>query len=102
MSVEGSKAPHMQIVGDGSGLWRTLAAAGPKATAEALTNQDFVRLHIDSTIERFLSEQVKTRCSLVLTGNAGDGKTHLLRRVKSDLESVGAIVDNRSWYRLAA
>ena len=27
-----------------------------------------------------------------MTGNAGDGKTHLLRRVKQDLESAGAVV----------
>ena len=77
---------------DGTRLWRTLAAAGREAIAEALTEKDFERLHIESGIEQFLVEQVRAGRSVVVTGNAGDGKTHLLRRVKHDLESAGAIV----------
>ena len=77
---------------DGARLWRTLAAAGREAIAEALTEDDFERLHIESGIERFLREQVRAGRSVVVTGNAGDGKTHLLRRVKRDLESAGAVV----------
>lgn len=78
--------------GEGSALWRTLAAAGPKAIAEALTEEDFARLHVSGRIEQFLGEQVRTGRSIVLTGNAGDGKTHLLRRMKAELEIAGAIV----------
>jgi hypothetical protein len=92
MSVDGGETPHIQIYGDGDELWRTLAAAGPKATAEALTDADFERLHIEGTIEQFLSARVRAGRSIVLTGNAGDGKTHLLRRVKADLEAAGAEV----------
>lgn len=77
---------------DGTRLWRTLAAAGREAIAEALSEQDFDRLHIESGIERFLGEQVRAGRSVVVTGNAGDGKTHLLRRVKHDLECGGAVV----------
>ena len=77
---------------DGARLWRTLAAAGREAIAEALTEEDFERLHIESDIERFLGELVRAGRSVVVTGNAGDGKTHLLRRVKQDLESAGAVV----------
>ena len=73
-------------------MWRTLAAAGREAIAEALTEEDFDRLHIESGIERFLGEQVRAGRNVVVTGNAGDGKTHLLRRVKHDLESAGAVV----------
>jgi hypothetical protein len=69
-----------------------LASAGPKAIAEALTDEDFDRLHIAGTIENFLAKQIRAGRSIVLTGNAGDGKTHLLRRVKADLEAAGAIV----------
>ena len=77
---------------DGARLWRMLAAAGREAIAEALTEDDFERLHIESGIERFLRKQVQAGRSVVVTGNAGDGKTHLLRRVKHDLESAGAVV----------
>ena len=90
---EGRGSPaQTALVRDGATLWRTLAAAGREAIAEALTEEDFERLHIEGRIERFLGDQVRAGRSVVVTGNAGDGKTHLLRRVKPDLESAGAIV----------
>ena len=90
---EGRGSPRTKRgVRDGTRLWRTLAAAGREAIAEALTEEDFERLHVESGIERFLSKQVRAGRSVVVTGNAGDGKTHLLRRVKHDLESAGAVV----------
>lgn len=87
-----AQRPHSDGIADGTALWRTLAAAGPKATAEALTDEDFERLHITSGLESFVREQVGRGLSVILTGNAGDGKTHLLRRLKPDLEAAGAVV----------
>ncbi len=84
--------PHSDGMGEGTTLWRTLASAGPKATAEALTDADFERLHIKSELESFLVTQVDRGLGIVLTGNAGDGKTHLLRRLKPKLEAADAIV----------
>lgn len=85
--------PSQSVTGsDGTVLWRTLAAAGREAIAEALTDRDFNRLHIEGRIEQFLHDRVREGRSVIVTGNAGDGKTHLLRRMKPDLESVGAIV----------
>jgi hypothetical protein len=78
---------------DGSALWRTLASAGSKAIAEALTDSDFARLHIKGKLESFLADQVRAGRSVVLTGNAGDGKTHLLRHARQELEQLGAIVE---------
>ena len=80
------------VAQDGATLWRTLAAAGRETIAETLTEEDYKRLHIKTEIEQFLAKEVRTGKSIVVTGNAGDGKTHLLRRVKRDLESVGAVV----------
>jgi hypothetical protein len=88
---EGEAAPGASQ-GAGAALWRTLAAAGPQATAEALSDHDFERLHVQGKIEPFLSSQVASGRSVVLTGNAGDGKTHLLRRLKPQLEAAGAII----------
>lgn len=73
-------------------LWTTLAAAGPKAIAEALTTDEFDRLHVPTSIEDFVRDQVGKGRSVVLTGNAGDGKTHILRRIQPALESAGAYV----------
>ena len=81
MEGQGSPAEAAAMT-DGTRLWRTLAAAGREAIAEALTEEDFERLHIGSGIERFLVDQVRAGRNVVVTGNAGDGKTHLLRRVK--------------------
>ncbi len=92
MSEGGGSSAKAGGARDGTRLWRTLAAAGREAIAEALTEEDFGRLHIESGIERFLGEQVRVGRNVVVTGNAGDGKTHLLRRVKRDLESAGAVV----------
>ena len=92
MREEGRRAEPTAVTSDGARLWRTLAAAGREAIAEALTEEDFERLHVAGGIERFLVDRVLAGGSVVVTGNAGDGKTHLLRRVKRDLESAGAVV----------
>lgn len=92
MSAGEGDAQQSTTSTDDTTLWRTLAAAGPMATAEALSDGDFDRLHVARSVETFLSAQVRAGQSIVLTGNAGDGKTHLLRRMKSELEAAGAIV----------
>ena len=92
MKNEHGGSEQRSLARDGARLWRTLAAAGREAVAEALTEEDFERLHIESGIERFLVERVHAGGNVVVTGNAGDGKTHLLRRVKRELENVGAVV----------
>ncbi len=92
MSEGGRRAEPTMATNDGARLWRMLAVAGREAIAEALTEEDFERLHVVGSIERFLVDQVQMGRSIVVTGNAGDGKTHLLRRVKPNLESAGAVV----------
>lgn len=90
--TDSERAPVTGDARDGALLWRTLAAAGPQAIAEALSPVDFERLHIAGPIDLFLAQQVQDGRSVVLTGNAGDGKTHLLRRVSPALQEVGAVV----------
>lgn len=76
----------------GFALWTTLAQAGPKATAEALSTEELERLHVPTALDDFVIERVKAGYSIVLTGNAGDGKTHVLCRIRSLLEQQGAVV----------
>lgn len=73
-------------------LWRTLARAGPKATAENLDAQELARMHVATSLDRFVADQVTRGVSVVLTGNAGDGKTHMLRQAKQQLIDAGADV----------
>ena len=73
-------------------LWRSLASAGIKATAEALDADDFQRMHVSTSLDAFIDRKVRDGFSIVLTGNAGDGKTHLLRHIMPALQGTGAVV----------
>ncbi|CAO3426270.1 hypothetical protein [Azospirillum argentinense] len=81
------------ITPDACDLWRTLARAGSKVTADALTAAELDRMHLPLELDRFLLQKVEQGLSLVVTGNAGDGKTHLLRRLAEELRNRGAIVE---------
>lgn len=66
--------------------------AGAKATAEALDDDDLRRMHVAGPLDAFMAARVAEGCSVVLTGNAGDGKTHALRVASCELERAGAVV----------
>lgn len=73
-------------------FWRELAASGPKTTSDSMTSADLSRIHVELALEGFLAESVKNGISIFLTGNAGDGKTHLLRKLAPILQECGAVV----------
>ncbi len=75
-----------------STLWHQLAASGPKVTSDALSVEELDALHIEQPIEAFMRKRVAAGDSIFLTGNAGDGKTHLLRRLQDDFKAAGADV----------
>lgn len=66
-------------------FWRRLAAAGSKAVSEGLTDAEFHALHVETRLDEYLTERARDGLSIVLTGNAGDGKTHLARALRSRL-----------------
>ena len=66
-------------------FWRKLARGGPNAVSEGLSDDDYARLHLTTPLEDYLLEQTRERRSIVLTGNAGDGKTHLARTLQRRL-----------------
>lgn len=73
-------------------FWRSLAHAGPEVCSDELTEEQIERLHVKRPLEDFLTTKVKEGFSIVLTGNAGDGKTHLLRRLHDRLTADGVKV----------
>ncbi|HUY91798.1 MAG TPA: Druantia anti-phage system protein DruA [Pirellulales bacterium] len=73
-------------------FWRDLAVAGSRVCADELTDEELSRLHVPQPLDKFLVDKVKKGFSLILTGNAGDGKTHLLKRLKSEFDRVKAEV----------
>ena len=78
--------------GDGPGdelrlaFWRRLARAGSNAVSEGLTDDEFEALHLETPLENYLVDRARDGLSIVLTGNAGDGKTHLAKVLQRRLE----------------
>jgi len=75
-------------------FWRELAQAGSETCADELPPEQLARLHVPQPLDAFLLDHVRRGFSLVLTGNAGDGKTHILRKLEPELEQLGAEVEN--------
>lgn len=67
-------------------FWRRLARAGSNAVSEGLTDAEYEALHIWTPLDEYLLHRAHAGLSIVLTGNAGDGKTHLARNLKHRLE----------------
>ena len=80
--------------GDGGGgngddrlaFWRKLARAGSNVVSEGLSDEEFGVLHLHTPLEDHLLERARAGAAIVLTGNAGDGKTHLARALELGLE----------------
>lgn len=63
-------------------LYRALSAC-----ADHHTPDEIGQIHIETAVEPFIKERARGRVVLV-TGNPGDGKTHLLRRLAEPLEAM--------------
>jgi len=77
---------------DSPTIWHHLASSGSKVTSDSLSISELDKLHVYQPIESFTKDCVSKGYSVFLTGNAGDGKTHLLRRLKSELTSSNCVV----------
>jgi hypothetical protein len=73
-------------------FWKGFALAGPQVCSDELNSTEIDRLHITRPIEKFILEKVNDGFSIVLTGNAGDGKTHILRRLEPELKKLNAVI----------
>ena len=82
-------------VDDERGLefWRRLADAGSNAVAEGLTADEFTSIHLETPLESHLLEMAREGLSIVLTGNAGDGKTHLAKALQRGLKTESGRFD---------
>lgn len=62
--------------------------------SERLTEDDLEKLHVSTPLDKFILEQSKKGISIVLTGNAGDGKSHLIRRLAPHLAKGVEIIND--------
>jgi hypothetical protein len=73
-------------------FWMDFASAGPRTTSEGLSPDDLERINVLTPLTDFVEDKVRNGVSVFLTGNAGDGKTHVLRLLAPTLRSLGAVV----------
>lgn len=71
-----------------SELWKSRASF-----AEQLTSEELQCLHIETPLDQGLLDLVRQGKNVYLTGNPGDGKTHLLGRYYEQLASLNAVVE---------
>jgi hypothetical protein len=69
-------------------FWKDLALAGPEVCADELSTEHLARIHVAQGLDAFLLKKAKEGFSIVLTGNAGDGKTHLLKRLQASVSGI--------------
>ena len=60
--------------------------------ADRLTTEELESIHVDLGVDDYLVAQAEAGRQIVVTGNPGDGKTHLIERLRTKLEALGARV----------
>src|SRR5205085_7785336 len=60
--------------------------------ADRLTADELESIHVDLGVDHYLVEQAEAGRQIIVTGNPGDGKTHLIERLRPKLEALGARV----------
>lgn len=58
--------------------------------ADRLTDAQLVAIHVETPLENFIIDRLRAGKDVILTGNPGDGKTHLIMKLQTALKSVGA------------
>lgn len=60
--------------------------------ADRLNQEELEAIHVDLGVDGFLLEEANNGKQIIVTGNPGDGKTHLIERLRPQLEKAGAEV----------
>jgi hypothetical protein len=60
--------------------------------ADRLSEEELKAVHVDLGVDGYLLEEAEARKQIVITGNPGDGKTHLIERLRGKLEGLNAEV----------
>ena len=60
--------------------------------ADRLHQDELEAIHVDLGVDGYLIEEAGAKKQVIVTGNPGDGKTHLIERLRPKLEALGAEV----------
>lgn len=58
--------------------------------ADRLSTDELDAIHVTTRLEQFVLDRLRAGKDVVLTGNPGDGKTHLIKKLARELEALGA------------
>ena len=78
--------------GEGDAYFIERLYRGSNSYADRLTPEELESIHVDLGVDAYLVAQAEAGRQIVVTGNPGDGKTHLIERLRTQLESHGARV----------
>jgi len=75
--------------------WKTLArlVGGRASFAERLSDDELSALHIRTKLDEGLMQAVQNGRRVYLTGNPGDGKTHIIERHRQVLQENGVLLN---------
>ena len=65
---------------------------GTNSYADRLTASELESIHVDLGVDSYLVAEAEAGRQILVTGNPGDGKTHLIERLRPKLEALGARV----------
>lgn len=85
------KIPEPQVPGVSVELLQKLYR-DTSAYSDRLQPHQREAIHIKTRLEDFVRDRLQAGYSVILTGNAGDGKTHILSRLVDTVSSTGARV----------
>lgn len=60
--------------------------------ADRLTREELDWINVDLGLEGYVLDRAREKKQVIVTGNPGDGKTHLIERIRPQLEEAGAKV----------
>jgi len=58
--------------------------------ADRLTGAQLAAIHVETPLESFIIDRLRSGKDVILTGNPGDGKTHLIMKLQTALKALGA------------
>lgn len=88
--VDGQMVAHSGSDGDHTFIERLYRSTN--SYADRLTAEELESIHVDLGVDDYLVAQAEAGRQIVVTGNPGDGKTHLIERLRPKLEALGARV----------
>ncbi len=85
-------AYRVAATADGDSTFVERLYRSTKSYADRLSQDELKAIHVDLGVDGYLLEEAEAKKQIIVTGNPGDGKTHLIERLRLQLEALGAEV----------